>query len=105
MWGSLFPATRRLLRPFAFALSLLLTAGVARAAEPAKALVWDADAARHLLSRAAFGGSPEEAERLAALPLEKAVDRLLDEAAAIPPPARPSGSVTSGLTAAGAGPT
>ena len=89
MWGSLFPATGRLLRPFAFALSLLLTAGVARAAEPAKALVWDADAARHLLSRAAFGGSPEEAERLAALPLERAVDRLLDEAAAIPPPARP----------------
>ena len=66
-----------------------MTAGVARAAEPAKALVWDAEAARHLLSRAAFGGSPEEAERLAALPLEKAVDRLLDEAAAIPPPARP----------------
>ena len=54
-------------------LSLAVMAGAARAAEPAKAPVWDADAARHLLSRAAFGGSPEEANRLAAMPLEEAV--------------------------------
>lgn len=62
---------------------------VALAAAPADRPAWDAAAARHLLSRSGFGGSPEEAARLAALPLDRAVDLLLDEAAAGPPPARP----------------
>ena len=89
MSHSLFPPHGRKFRPFVLVLSLAVMAGAARAAEPAKAPVWDADAARHLLSRAAFGGSPEEADRLAAMPLEEAVDLLLDEAAAAQPPARP----------------
>jgi hypothetical protein len=42
---------------------------------------WDESAARHLLSRACFGGTPEQARALAAVPLEKAVDALLDDAA------------------------
>ena len=50
---------------------------------------WNVDAARHLLSRACFGGTVEEAQMLAAMPLDKAVDRLLDQAAAAQPPARP----------------
>jgi uncharacterized protein (DUF1800 family) len=50
---------------------------------------WDADAAAHLLSRATFGGTPEEAARLAATPMEQAVDALLSEAAGVKPPARP----------------
>jgi uncharacterized protein (DUF1800 family) len=51
---------------------------------------WDAAAARHLLSRTGFGGTPDEAARLAALPLDRAVEQLLDEAAAAPAPARPA---------------
>ena len=50
---------------------------------------WDAGAAAHLLSRTSFGGSPEEVSRLAALPMEKAVDALLSEAAGAGMPARP----------------
>jgi uncharacterized protein (DUF1800 family) len=57
--------------------------------EGPKGPVWNEDAARHLLSRATFGGTPEEARRLAAMHLEKAVDSLLDEAAAASPPERP----------------
>ncbi len=55
----------------------------------AKAPVWDAPAAAHLLSRAAFGATPREIARLTAMPLPKAVDTLLDEAAAAPMPPRP----------------
>jgi uncharacterized protein (DUF1800 family) len=62
--------------------------GFAVADAPA-APTWDESAARHLLSRATFGGSPEEAKRLAAMSLAKAVDSLLDEAAAVKPPKRP----------------
>jgi hypothetical protein len=51
---------------------------------------WDARAAAHLLSRAAFGGTPREIARLAAMPLDRAVDTLLDEAAAAPLPPRPA---------------
>lgn len=51
--------------------------------------MWDASAVAHLLSRAGFGGTPEEVARLAALPMEQAVDTVLSEAAAAPPPARP----------------
>lgn len=50
---------------------------------------WDAKAAAHLLSRAEFGGSPEEIERLAAMPLEAAVDTLLEDAARAHGPRRP----------------
>lgn len=46
---------------------------------------WDPPAAAHLLRRAGFGGTPEEAEELAALGLEGAVTRLLAE----PPPGVP----------------
>lgn len=50
---------------------------------------WDAKAAAHLLSRAGFGGTPEEVGELAALSLDEAVDRLLDESAKAPAPAQP----------------
>ncbi len=89
MFTCLFAPNRRRVHAFVVPLVLVVTAGVGRAAEPAPAPTWDAEAARHLLSRAAFGGSPEEATRLAALPLEEAVDSLLDDAAAVKPPARP----------------
>lgn len=56
---------------------------------PVTSVTWNEEAARHLLSRAAFGGTPEEARRLAAMPLDQAVDSLLDEAAAAPAPTRP----------------
>jgi Protein of unknown function (DUF1800) len=39
---------------------------------------WDFAAAAHLLNRAGFGGTPEEVERLAALPPEKAVLSLIN---------------------------
>lgn len=50
-------------------------------------VVWNDDAAMHLLRRAAFGGTPEEAEEFANLGLEAAVDRLLlqSETEADPP--------------------
>ncbi|APW59296.1 DUF1800 domain-containing protein [Paludisphaera borealis] len=51
---------------------------------------WDAGAAAHLLSRATFGGTPEEAARLAATPMERAVDSLLSEAGTAKTPARPA---------------
>ena len=48
---------------------------------------WDTDAAAHLLRRAGFGGTPEEAEALAAAGLEGAVERLLaDEGRDLPSP-------------------
>jgi len=40
---------------------------------------WGAAAAAHLLRRAAFGGIPEQAEELAALGMEKAVEQLLSQ--------------------------
>lgn len=53
-------------------------------------LAWDLNAAAHLLSRAGFGGTPEETARLASMPLEKAVDHLLDEADRAVSPERPA---------------
>jgi uncharacterized protein (DUF1800 family) len=50
---------------------------------------WDARATAHLLSRAAFGGTPGEIARLSALSLDQAVDTLLAEATAAAAPARP----------------
>jgi hypothetical protein len=63
---------------------------MATAAAKSPTPAWDARAARRLLSRAAFAGTPDEVARLAAMPLEKAVDALLDAAAAAPGPARPA---------------
>jgi uncharacterized protein (DUF1800 family) len=61
------------------------------AVAPAKSQpVWDEQAARHLLSRACMGGSPEQAKALASLPLHEAVDQLLDEAVRSAPAPRPS---------------
>ncbi|HTU89687.1 MAG TPA: DUF1800 domain-containing protein [Gemmataceae bacterium] len=74
--------------PLAF-LSLLLMTVAAAADQPGKP-VWDAKAATHLLSRTSFVASPEEVARLAALPLDRAVQQLIDEAAAAQPPKRPS---------------
>lgn len=51
---------------------------------------WNAGAAAHLLSRAAFGATPEEARRLAAMPMAKAVDTLLDGATRAAAPAKPN---------------
>jgi len=49
-------------------------------------IFWDPAAAAHLLRRAGFGGTPEDAEVLAAAGLEGAVDRLLaDEGKGLPP--------------------
>jgi uncharacterized protein (DUF1800 family) len=50
---------------------------------------WDAAAAAHLLSRAAFGATPEEAKRLAAMPMAKAVDALIDAATRAAAPDKP----------------
>lgn len=70
-------------RPTLFALAAFFALNArGPAAEPPQPAAWDEAAARHLLSRACFGGTPEQARELAALPLEKAVDRLLDEAIA-----------------------
>jgi uncharacterized protein (DUF1800 family) len=51
---------------------------------------WDARSAAHLLSRAAFGGTPEEVARFAAMTREQAVDALLEEAAEARSPAPPA---------------
>ncbi|MBE2181192.1 MAG: DUF1800 domain-containing protein [Chthoniobacterales bacterium] len=59
-------------------------------------VLWNADAAAHLLRRAAFGGTPEEAREFASLGMEAAVERLLafskDEIA--PPATDPGESAT-----------
>lgn len=56
---------------------------------PANGVVWNAAAARHLLSRTCFGAAPQRVERLVSMSLAEAVDALLDEAASAAPPARP----------------
>ena len=81
-------SSRPLNYPLAF-LSLLLLIGAAAADQPNKP-VWDAKAAAHLLSRTSFSAPPEETARLAALTLDRAVQQLLDEAAAAESPKRPS---------------
>lgn len=73
-------------RPFSLwrvwlaAIVMLAAAAWSRAADPTPVVGWDESAARHLLSRTCFGGSPEQARKLAALPLEKAVEQLLENA-------------------------
>ncbi|WP_422922979.1 DUF1800 domain-containing protein [Singulisphaera sp. PoT] len=54
-----------------------------------EAPAWDSGASAHLLSRAGFGGTPEDVARFAAMPLHEAVARLLDEASAADPPVAP----------------
>jgi uncharacterized protein (DUF1800 family) len=73
---------------FAFAFMLTPTDGSA-GMEPTEGVVWNVDAARHLLSRTSFGGTLEEARALAKLSLEVAVDRLLNDAESAPPMPRP----------------
>lgn len=68
---------------------MLLAAAFGKAADPAATVKWDESAARHLLSRACFGGSPEKAKALAALSLDKAIDGLLDDADKAQPLDRP----------------
>jgi uncharacterized protein (DUF1800 family) len=54
--------------------------------ETSQQVLWDVNAAGHLLRRAAFGGTPEDAKSLAAIGLEAAVDHLLaDEMQGLPP--------------------
>lgn len=91
------------IRPWLAAVALLVmlvAAGLAVPAEPAPpvpagpvkasaGVTWDEAAAKHLLSRTSFGSTPEEAKRLAALPLTEAVKGLLDKATAAKPPAKP----------------
>ena len=54
---------------------------------------WTVDAAAHLLRRAGFGGSIEDAERLHAMGLDRAVDALLDWEGR-PDPSVPSPKIT-----------
>jgi uncharacterized protein (DUF1800 family) len=72
-------------------LAVLTAASSGRADQPADqpAVKWDVAAARHLLSRTSFASPPEEAARLAAMPLARAVDELLQRASQAQPPARP----------------
>lgn len=71
-------------RAVAFPLLLWIAAGLVRADERSRSLVplpdsqWDRSKAAHLLRRAGFGGTPEEVERLFALGVNGAVDRLVD---------------------------
>ena len=45
---------------------------------PISAAEWDRDKARHLLARAGFGGTPAQADALAAMGLDRAVDLLVN---------------------------
>lgn len=51
---------------------------------------WDTGAAAHLLSRAAFGGTPTDIQRLATLTREQAVNVLLNKALQAPSPSPPT---------------
>jgi uncharacterized protein (DUF1800 family) len=52
-------------------------------------VVWDENAARHLLSRTCFGGTPEQARALATLSIDDAVKSLLDDAENAQGPSQP----------------
>ncbi|MFO0865037.1 MAG: DUF1800 family protein [Gemmataceae bacterium] len=84
------PGSQR--RPFSIwaAIASLTVFAVAAVARPDESGVrWDEAAARHLLSRTSFGGTPEQARKLASMPLEKAVDALLDDATSAEAPPQP----------------
>lgn len=68
---------------------VLMAVGLCLLGEPTQPPTWDEAAARHLLSRACFGGTPEQARRLAGLPLSVAVDQLLDGAEKAVGPGQP----------------
>lgn len=53
------------------AVSILMGASALGGAETTNNVDWNTDAARHLLSRVAFGAAPQEAQRLAAMPMKK----------------------------------
>jgi uncharacterized protein (DUF1800 family) len=100
-------------RAFAILLYFSLAAWLSSLALPGRAAAdlplldpkaFDRDAAAHLLSRAGFGGTPEEIDEYAALDLDKAVDRLLDMKDSPAPPdfeptvtQRPTRSELAGL--------
>lgn len=73
----------------AFALLMTLVGFAPLNADETTRPTWDEAASRHLLSRTSFGASEEEIRRLTKMPLETAIDTLLDEAAAAAPPVRP----------------
>lgn len=52
-------------------------------------VIWDEDAARHLLSRTCFGGTPEQARELARMPMDDAIQQLLNRSAAATAPEQP----------------
>lgn len=51
---------------------------------------WDASAASHLLSRTSFGGTPKQAEQLAARSLPDVVAAMIEQAKSAPTPAKPA---------------
>jgi len=55
-----------------------MAAASLRRYRPSAADPWDRVKAAHLLNRAGFGGTPEETARLAAMPVDAAVDELLN---------------------------
>ncbi len=65
---------------------LCLFASNANGGEILPSPVWDESAARHLLSRTCFGGTPKQAKELASLTLHQAVDLLLADATTAPVP-------------------
>jgi hypothetical protein len=101
------PSRRPWLGALLLALLLVCGAGGARAAAPASwvgdlrpidAGDWNAARAAHLLERAGFGATPEEARRLAALTPPQAVQRLLAPSRVAPlPPFDHSGVHHPGL--------
>jgi len=54
------------------------------AADLPRAKSWDRDRAAHLLRRAGFGGTPDQIDQLAAMPIENAVAHLVDYDKAAP---------------------
>jgi len=77
------------IRRATFSIAVMLLAATASRAADAPTPVWNEAAARHLLSRTSFGGTPEQAKQLAEKPLHQAVKELLDTAAVAKPPVRP----------------
>ena len=68
-----------------FSIAMMLLAATVSDAADTPTLVWNEAAARHLLSRTSFGGTPEQAKALAEKPQATAVKELLDAAAAAKP--------------------
>lgn len=82
--------SRRRLNLWIVLVVILLFLVVVGAARSAESPVWNEAAARHLLSRTSFGGTPEQAAQLARVPLREAVGQLLAAAEKARPPARPA---------------